>query len=65
MREKKAMSNITSEGMITTTQALVPTIQERREELDATRHLPTALAEKMTRAGLFQRHACKELGGSE
>jgi alkylation response protein AidB-like acyl-CoA dehydrogenase len=51
--------------VIAAAQELAPTIREMREELEATRHLPTSLAEKMTRAGLFQLHACRELGGPE
>ena len=59
------MSDITSASVIAAAQALAPVIRDMREALDATRHLPTALAEQMTRAGLFQLHACRELGGPE
>ncbi len=59
------MSSMTSDHVIAAAQALAPVIRDMREELDATRHLPTSLAEKMTRAGFFQLHACQELGGPE
>ncbi len=59
------MSPVTSDRVITAAQELAPVIRDMREELDTTRHLPTSLAEKMTQAGLFQLHACSELGGLE
>ncbi len=59
------MSQITSERVIDAAHNLVPVIHSMRDELDATRHLPTSLAEKMTAAGFFQLHACRELGGPE
>lgn len=59
------MSQITSERVIDAARDLAPVIRDMREELDATRHLPTSLAEKMTAAGFFQLHACRELGGPE
>ncbi len=59
------MSSITSDGVIAAAQALAPVIRDMREEIDATRHLPASLAETMREAGLFQLHACSELGGPE
>jgi alkylation response protein AidB-like acyl-CoA dehydrogenase len=65
MEEEPSMSDITSKQVIAAAQELAPLIRDMREELDATRHLPASLAKKMARAGLFQLHACKELGGPE
>lgn len=59
------MSDITSDCVMTAARELAPIIRGMREELDTTRHLPTSLAKKMARAGFFQLHACRELGGPE
>lgn len=59
------MSLMTSDRVIAAAQEMAPVIRDMREELDATRHLPTSLAEKMMQAGFFQLHACHELGGPE
>ncbi len=59
------MSQLTSERVIDAARNLAPVIHGMRDELDATRHLPSSLAEKMTAEGFFQLHACRELGGPE
>ncbi len=44
---------------------LASRIEACRDELEAIRHLPSALAKEMTHAGLFQLHLPREIGGPE
>ena len=49
--------------LLTAALSLVPCIDAAREEGEATRRVPPALAEALAAAGLFQLHLPRSMGG--
>src|SRR5713101_3934376 len=59
------MSHLMTDDVVTAALSLVPCIHAAREEGEATRRVPPALAEALAAAGLFQLHLPRSMGGPE
>lgn len=59
------MSQVLSTDVVAAAQALVPHIQAARHEIETERGLPASLVQEMARAGLFQLHLPRSMGGLE
>jgi alkylation response protein AidB-like acyl-CoA dehydrogenase len=59
------VSQIISTDVVAAAQALVPHIRASRNEIEIERGLPASLVQKMARAGLFQLHLPRSMGGLE
>lgn len=59
------MSQVLSTDVVAAAQALVPHIQAARHEIETECGLPASLVQEMARAGLFQLHLPRSMGGLE
>jgi alkylation response protein AidB-like acyl-CoA dehydrogenase len=59
------VSQVLSTDVVAAAQALVPHIQAARHEIETERGLPASLVQEMARAGLFQLHLPRSMGGLE
>ena len=59
------MSEVLSSDVVAAAQALAPQIRAARKEIEMERCLPASLVQEMTRAGLFQMHLPRSIGGLE
>ena len=59
------MSHAMPDDVVTAAISLVPRIHAAREEGEATRRVPPALAEALAAAGLFQMYRPRSMGGPE
>ena len=59
------MSQVLSTDVVAAAQALVPHIRASRNEIETERGLPASLVQEMARAGLFQLHLPRSIGGLE
>ena len=59
------MPDVLSHDTVAAARGLAPHIRAVRDELEAMRRIPPALAEAIARAGLFQLYLPRAMGGPE